>query len=140
MSTHRKPSVRLRRQQAPLRWARILHLPSIRRTWRSLTAQQFREVLPERLQDCQSVGRRIHDFRFGLEHLSAIPFREYAHNFTHAPARGAQNLQTVHAWDEQGDAIVADYADAVGKAVEGLQLESCQVDALELFGGIHRRA
>lgn len=85
----------------------------------------------------QPFGGGFHDLRLRLKDLSSFPFRQHAHHLTHAPARRAQNLQTLHTRDQQGNALIAHDANAFGIAVEGLEFKTSQVDPLQLFGGIH---
>ena len=99
--------------------------------------EQFHQILTKRSQRFESFGSSLHDFCLRLKDLPSFPFRQYAHDFAHAPTRSAQDLQAVHTGYEQSNAIVTHYADALGIAVEGLEFETSQVDALELFGGIH---
>ena len=98
--------------------------------------QQDLQVRFEAAQKVQSLGSGLHDFLFVLEKLAAIFLQEDANRLTHLPSRRAQDLEAAEARNQQRDAAVAGYPDALGKAVEGLQFETGEIDALQLFGGI----
>jgi len=71
-----------------------------------------------------------------LEKLAAVFFDQDANRLPHLPSWRAQHLEAADARHQQRDAAVAGYADAFGKAIEGLQFETGKIDALQLFGGI----
>ena len=50
---------------------------------------------------------------------------------------GAEYLHAIDSRHEQSYAVVADYGDTLRVTLEGLQFESCKVNALELLGGVH---
>src|SRR5258708_29087361 len=102
--------------------------------WRS---HQLRQLGAKVAEHRDFLRCRLHDLCLRLEDRAALSLGQHAHDFPHAPARSAQDLESVHAGDQKGYAIVTDHTDALGVAVEGLELEAGQVDALELFGGIH---
>ena len=75
---------------------------------------------------------------FGLKLALALHFRQHSHLFAHTPPGSAENLEALDAGNEERNAVVADGGHALRVAVKGLKFESGEVDALELFGGIHR--
>ena len=114
-------------------WALILFdiIPLIRAT------KEFCKLLPKPLQGFESLGGCFYDLSLRLKYLPPFEFRQYAHDFSHAPARRAEDLQAIHTGDQESYAIVADHANALRIAVESLKFEPGEVDALELFGRIH---
>src|SRR5208337_3019517 len=101
-----------------------------------LDSEQVCEVVAKLLQCIEPLRRSLDNFALRLKDFAAFSFGEHAHDFAHAPAGRAQDLQTVHSRHEQGNTVVAHYSNAPGKAFEGLQLKSRKVQTLELFGGI----
>src|SRR5262249_29376531 len=76
---------------------------------------------------------------FVLENLSTVDFGQYSHDLAYLPAWRAEHLQTLRRGQHEHDALAANDSDRVGKALEGLEFESGEVEALELFGGVHKR-
>src|ERR1035438_532900 len=99
-------------------------------------AQHFRDLVSKPLQYRQPLRRSLNNFRLGLENSPPFPFDEHSHHLAHAPAGRAEDLQSVHARNEKRNAVLANYADALGIAFKGLQLKSRKVESLKLFGGI----
>src|SRR5260370_13162068 len=102
----------------------------------SILSQYFRDVVAELLQYRQPLGGSFQDLRLRLKDSPPFPFREYAHYFAHTPARRPQDLQALHARDQQRHTAIAHQANALGIAFESLEFESRNVEALKLFGGI----
>src|SRR5215831_5239502 len=67
------------------------------------------------------------------ENLAALSLHQWPQTFTHPPADVAQNLQAFWPGNEKRDAIVPQDSYGFGKAVECLQLEAGEIEALELF-------
>src|ERR1035441_3389150 len=98
--------------------------------------QQILKLVAKFLQFLNPLRRGLHNFCLRLKDSAPFPFGKHAHHFAQAPTRSAQDLQAIHPRDEQGDAVVAHYANALGIAFKSLELKSRKIKALELFGGI----
>ena len=73
-----------------------------------------------------------------LEDFPAVFLDQHAEDFAHAPAGRAFICNPLGRSLQQRDAAVANHADRAGIAIEGLQLEAGEINALELFGGVHK--
>src|SRR5260370_39983112 len=102
----------------------------------SIVSEYFRDVVAELLQLREPLGGSFQGLRLRLKDSPPFPCREYAHYFAHPPARRPQDLQALHARDQQRHTAIAHQANALGLAFESLEFESRKVEALELFGGI----
>ena len=71
-----------------------------------------------------------------LEDLAAFLFHEHAEDFAHSPSRDANHLQADRHGLQQRDAAIANHANRVGITLESLQLETGEIEALQLLGRI----
>jgi hypothetical protein len=90
-------------------------------------------------QGGQALRSGLDDLVFVLEDFLALYGRKDADGFAHAPAGRAEDFHTVDAGHQQGYAAIPHNAHTFRKAIEGFELETGQVDALELGGWVHWR-
>src|SRR5262249_21918264 len=67
------------------------------------------------------------------EHLPSATLHQRPQAFSHAPADVSKDLQPIRPGNEEGNAVVAENADGLGKAVKRLEVKTRGVEALELF-------
>src|SRR5581483_4036256 len=79
----------------------------------------------------------LYDQVLTLEDLAAFPFDQHANSFAHAPPRSAQHLQAVYSGHEHSNAVVANDANALGKAIKAFNFKAGEINALELLGRTH---
>src|SRR5271157_2307657 len=101
----------------------------------ALGAQQSRKLLAKLLQCLEPLRRGLDHLALRLKDLAPFLFGEHAHDFAHAPAGRAQDLQAAHARHQQGDTVDAYHSNALRKAFERMQFTSRKVHTLKLFGG-----
>src|SRR5437879_10365861 len=81
------------------------------------------KVFAERSEGREAFGGGFQDLGFRLEDLPSPGFGQHAHDFPHAPSWSAQNLQALGAGYQQRYAVASDHGNALGKAIESLELE-----------------
>ena len=80
------------------------------------------------------VASTVSDFR--LENSPPVPFDQDAQNLAHSPAWGTDHLQAGWRSPQQRDAAVAKNSYTIRVTLEGLQLKSFQIKALQLLCGV----
>ncbi len=96
------------------------------------------QIRPKALQGLQPFRSSFNNRIFSLEDLAAFSFYQNAHHLAHAPTRRAKHLQAFCTRNKQGNTAVSNYANALGKAIEGFQFKAGEIDLLELLGGIRQ--
>ena len=103
-----------------------------------MCCHEFLQVCPELAQRFQPLRRGLHSFRFCPKHLPPCLLHQHAHHFPHAPSGRANHSEPGRRGFQQRDALAAHDSYSFGKAIECLEFKSGEVDALELFGRIHK--
>src|SRR5215471_15315333 len=86
----------------------------------AIRLEQSLNVVAEPAQRLQPLGCGLDDLGLRLEDPLSFPFRQHAHDFAHLPPRRAEHLQSVCAWHQQRDTVVANDSNALRITIECL--------------------
>src|SRR5215472_3771693 len=75
----------------------------------------------------------FNDLIFVNENLAASMLDQWPQAFSHSPTNVAKDLEPIGPRNQEGDAVIAQYANGFGKAIESLQVKSRDVELLKLF-------
>jgi hypothetical protein len=89
------------------------------------------------LEFVEALGSGFYDLGFRLEDFASGNFSEDSHEFTHAPAWGADHCEARWSRLKKCSAIPFYDDDSVRKTLARFNLEAGKVDALQLSGGVH---
>jgi len=82
--------------------------------------QQFRKLVVEFVQRLQPLRRTLYNLRLCLKDPPSVFFDKQAHDLAHSPARRAEDLQTIHTWHKERNAVVAHHTNTLGKTFKSL--------------------
>src|SRR6516164_5462311 len=94
------------------------------------------EVFTEAVEGLKPFGRRVNGLGLSLKDLASVVLDQDTHDFAHPPTGSADNFEALRRGAQECDAAVAENADAGGKALEGLQFETGEVELLKLLRGV----
>src|SRR5262245_26101883 len=106
--------------------------------WRA--RKQVLQLIAKSAQDFEALRGRFDDLLLVLKDLPTLFRHQHPNCFPHPPAWCPEYLQPIDARHKERDTTVADDAHTLGKAIESLEFETGEIDALELFGGIQDKA
>jgi len=104
--------------------------------WSCNGIQQPVKVVPKTLHGLNPLGRSFDNLGLRLKELSTIALNQHAENLAHAPAGRSDYFQAGWSGTQQGNAAVTQDAYTVRVPIEGLELKSIQIKALQLLCGV----
>src|SRR5215470_1299757 len=98
-----------------------------------LASLQYRfQIVLEFVQCGNPLRCGFNDLIFVNEDLASSTLDQWPKAFSHSPTNVAKDLEAIGTRNQEGDAIIAQYTNGFGKAIESLQVKSRDVELLKL--------